>query len=195
MKKLIALALTAIMILGCVSALAEEAVSTVEPIIVKNSEGNYEVSFQLPEGGEVMGQTATENTYMASIKGLNGLNMFLSVYRMEDSGDEDVPPLTYNLENGYDDEKLAEIANTIVPDFDDAEMAYLTTAYGTRLIVVRVNDPESPFAYMFTVWNNYEIGLTLEKVSEEGRFQQINDAQLDEAVAFMSELWMKDKAR
>ncbi len=195
MKKLIALALVAIMALGCVSAFAEEAATAAEPVIVKNSDGNYEVSFQLPENGELVAQLASENSYSASIAGKDGLNMYLSVYKMEESGDADIPEVTFNEENGYTDEVLAKIVDTLFADFDDKEAAYLATAYGTKLVVVRINDQESPFVYMYTIWKNYEIGLTLENVTAEGKFQLITDAQLDEAVAFMSELWMKDKAQ
>ncbi len=195
MKKLITLLLAAAMLLGCVCAFAEETVA--EPLIEKNSEGNYEVSFQVPEGFEVAYSKGEEDVYVATIKSAEGVVLGLSVikYAVNEQGETELGNVTYKEENGYTDEFLKEMAASLYSDtFDDYEVAVKTTAYGTKLIVVRFNDPESPYAYMHTVWNNYEIGLTVANVDANGKYNPVTDEQIDASVAFISELWMSEKA-
>ncbi len=194
MKKLTALLLAAVMLLGCVSAFAEETAAA--PLIEKNTEGNYEVSFQVPEGFEVAFSKGEEDAYAATIKSADGLVMGLSVIRFatDTQTDEELGTATYNEENGYTDEYLKEMAVGLYGEvFDDYEVAVKATAYGTKLIIVRFNDPESPYAYMHTVWNNYEIGLTVANVDASGKYNPVADEQIDTAVAFISELWMAEK--
>lgn len=194
MKKLTALLLAAVMLLGCVSAFAEETAAA--PLIEKNTEGNYEVSFQVPEGFEVAYSKGEEDSYAATLRSTDGLVLGLSVVRFatDAQSDKELGTATYNEENGYTDEYLKEMAADLYGDtFDDYEVAVKATAYGTKLIIARFNDPESPYAYMHTVWNNYEIGLTVANVDADGKYNPVTDEQIDTSVAFISELWMAEK--
>ncbi len=150
----------------------------------------------MPEGFEVAYSKGEEDYYAATLTSSKGLVLGLSVVRVasDAQNEEELGTATYNEENGYTDEFLKEMAASLYGDtFDDYETAVKATAYGTKLIIVRYNDPESPYAYMHTVWNNYEIGLTVANVDENGKYNPVTDEQIDLSVAFISELWMSEK--
>ncbi len=191
MKKLMALLLAAVMILGCAGALAEESGKTLT--IMENKTGSFNVSFQLPEGGTLVSEEVVDNLYSASIALKDGLGMYLSVSRdmVVADIDEETGLTTYNEENGYTDDYLKAMMLEYFADvYDDVETGVKTTAYGTKLAVARLNDPEAPYAYIMTYWQGYEIGMTLINTDENYNFYPITDEQINEAVDFFSELWM-----
>ena len=100
----------------------------------------------------------------------------------------------FNEENGYTDAYMEDMLRDLyADDSDDYDMGVKTTAYGTKLAIVRFNDVTAPGAYVFTVWNDFEIGLTVTSVNEDGTFNGITDEQLEKVVDFISELWMTNK--
>ncbi len=191
MKKLIALLLTAVMVLGCAAALAEETT-------IASADGSFSLSFQLPDGAEmVSGSWINDSTYMANLKTSDGLYLYLSVSAPEANAEEDadIASVTYNEENGYTDEVIKASMEFIAAqdaDAEDYETGVLTTAYGTKLGVIRFSG-EAPSAYIMTVWHDYEVGLTLACVDETGAYQPITDEALQKVVDFVSELWMTEK--
>ena len=193
MKKLIALLLTAVMALGCAAAYAESV------NVIESSDGQFKISFQLPEGTELLsGEWEADGIlYQANLKGQNGLYFYLAVAApdADESGDdEETAPVTYNEENGYTDEYIKSMLDELyADDSDNYDTGVRTTAYGSKLAVVRFNDPESPFAYIFTTWNSYEVGVTVTCVNENGTFAQITDDQVEKVVNFLSEVWMNEK--
>ncbi len=193
MKKLMAMLLAAVMALGCAAAFAESAATKIE-----SADGQFAISFELPEGTELLSGAwdAEGKMYQANLKGRDGLYFYLAVAAPEtsaESDEEETVPVTYNEDNGYTDDYLKSMLNELFgDDFDNIQTAVHTTAYGTKLAVVRNNDPEGPFAYIFTVWNGYEIGVTVDN-SSDCTLKPITDEQINAVVNFLSEAWMNVK--
>ena len=196
MKKLIALLLAAMMLCGC-AAIAEEATAT---DVVTTADGNFQLSYQIPEGVKLIsGEWVDETMYMANLEGPDGLYFYFSVAvpTPDENAEsaEETAPVTFNEENGYTDEYLKQMMTELYSDdYDSFDTGVKTTAYGTKLAVVRFNDPDSPSAYVFSIWNGYEVGLTLVSVGADGTYNAITEDQLNKVVDFVSEVWMFEKA-
>lgn len=192
MKKLIALLLAAMMMLGCTAALAEATTITSE-------DGSFSLSFQLPENAKLIsGSWVDDNNYMANLMTDDGLFFFLAVSapvpEEEEENEEQLGPVTFSEENGFTDVFMEEMLKELFSDDSDAlEIGVKTTAHGTKLGIIRMNDESAPSAYIFTIWNGYEVGLTVVAGDDNG-YTQITDEQLDKVVDFVSELWMNNKA-
>ena len=110
MKKLIALLLTLALALGCAAAFGEAAVSTVTSV-----DGSFSISFQLPEGTELLSGAWDEagDLYQANLKGQNGLFYYLAVAApVAAEGEEgETTPVTFNEDNSI------SIALHIVVDY------------------------------------------------------------------------------
>lgn len=193
MKKLIALLMTAILALGCAAALAEEGTTTIE-----SADGAFSISFQLPEDVRLLsGNWVDDSIYMANLAGADGLYFYLSVAAPLQDAEEDAEetaPVTFNEENGYTDEFLKDMIDDLYADDGVSyDKGVQTTAHGTKLAVVRFNDPESPSVYIFSKWQGYEIGVTVALLNDDGIYQPINDDQVQKVVDFLSEVWMNTK--
>ncbi len=192
-KKTLALLLAAMMLLGC-AALAEEAAG--EEHIIQSGDGQFSVTFLLPPASEVIsGEWLSPSLYLSNIRSSNGLYICLTVSDLngaeESAAGDDTSPVTYNEANGFTDEYLLQMIDELyADDFTGYEKSVAVTAYGTKLAVMRVNDPGYPYAYLFTIWNNYEIGLSLFHVDKNGRYQPVTDDQITQVVNFTSELWI-----
>ena len=188
MKKGIALLMTAVMALCCFTAFAETAANTIE-----SSDGVFSISFQLPEEAKLLSGEWTEDgsLYQANIQGSDGLFFYLAVAAPAAEEFEETSPVTYNEENGYTDEFLKSMVKELyADDSENFDIGVRTTAYGTKLAVVRFNDPEAPSAYVFSVWKGYEVGLTVISLDENSNARQITDDQVQKVVDFLSEVWM-----
>ena len=189
MKKLISLLLAAILLMACSVSLADNSSTLTTQI--GNMEKKFNVSFQLPEGAQVLYEGWTEGSlYQANIELKPGEFLYMSVDGTEAT--EDGSGLTYSEAKGYTDEKMLALIDTLYADgeYEDFEKRVVTTTYGTKIALIRVNDEEEPMAYAWSMWNGFEIGLTLTNVTDDGEFQPITDAQVDNMVAFCSEVWM-----
>ena len=101
MKKLIAMLLAAVMVLGCSACFAEGAAATT----VESADGSFRISMQLPEGTEMLSGDWNEDgkLYQANIKGSDGLYYYMAVAAPEATGEnvDDVSYVTYTDEFGY----------------------------------------------------------------------------------------------
>ena len=191
MKKLMAILLAAMLALGCAAAAAEESVTT-----IKSADGSFQISFQLPEGGELLyGEWVSDDLYCANIKGNDGLYFYLAVaapIAAEGEDDEETEPVTFSEEYGYTDEFIKEMLNELyADDAESYDTGVETTAYGTKLAVVRVNDPEDLHAYIFSTWKGYEVGVTAVCMDEDGTYKPVTDDMVQRIVDFLSEVWME----
>ncbi len=192
MKKLIALMIALMMAAGCAFAAAENSETR-----ISSSDGAFSISFQLPEGVTMISGdwTADGTLYQANLQGRDGLYFYLAVAApvpAEDEDAEEIAPVTYNEENGYTDEfmksMLAELFDDHAEYFD---IDVLTTAYGTKLGIIRINDEEAPSTYIMSVWQGYEIGVTVMNVdATTGEYRAVTDEQVQRVVDFLSEVWM-----
>ena len=107
---------------------------------------------------------------------------------------DDVSYVTFTEEFGYTDEYLKNMIDELYSDdSNNYDKGVSTTAYGTKLAVVRFNDPEAPYAYLFTMWEGYEIGVTFMNVDSDGTYRAVTDDQVQRVVDFLSEVWMDNK--
>ena len=191
MKKLIAMLITFTLALGCAAACGEGTVST-----VSSMDGAFSISFQLPEGTELLSGEWNEagDLYQAYLKGKDGLSFYLAVASPADPEEDEgeTAPVTFNEDNGYTDEYIRSLIDDLYADEGNYDAGVRTTAHGTKLAVVRFNDPEAPLAYIFSVWNDYEIGVTVTSMADDGTYRQITDDQVQELVDFLSEVWMNN---
>lgn len=191
-RKTFAFLLAALMLCGCAAAAGNAAG---EEYIIQSGEGDFVLSFQLPENAELIsGEWLSPSFYTANIRSSAGLYIYLSVAGPDTKSPEtaeDTSPITYNDANGFTDEYLKEMVDEL---FSDDYAAYDTsiavTAYGTKLAVVRFNDAASPYVYIFTIWQNYEIGLSIFSVDNAGNPLPVTDEQISQIVNFVSELWV-----
>lgn len=187
MKKLISLILAVMMLAAVSVSFAENSLTNQ----IGDGEKKFNVTFQLPEGATVLSEGWTEGMlYQANIQLKENEYLYMSIDGSEAS--EDGSALTYNEANGWTDDKMLELIDNLFGDgeYEDYEKRVVSTAYGTKIAMIRVNDEEEPMAYAWTRWNGFEIGLTLTNVGEDGDFAPVTDEQIENMVAFASEVWM-----
>ncbi len=186
MKKCVSLILAGIMLMLCAAGLAENAVST--QIV---SEGKtFNVTFELPEGAKVLSSGWEEgNLFQAHIRVKDGEYLYMAVDGSGAGAEGEAP--TYNEANGYTDEDILSMIDDLYgEEYSSYDKQVVTTAYGTKIAVVRVNDEVAPMAYAWSRWNNFEIGITLVNINAEGEFLKVSDEQIANMTAFASEVWM-----
>ncbi len=191
-KKTFALLLAALMLCGGFAA-AEGTIG--EEYIIQSGEGDFVLTFQLPADAELLsGEWLSSGFYTANIRSSDGLYIYLSVagsVSESREASEDTSPVTYNEANGFTDEYLKGMIDELFSDdYAEYDKDVAVTAYGTKLAVVRFNDAASPYAYIFTVWQDYEIGLSVFSVDSAGNSLPITDEQINRIVKFISELWV-----
>ena len=194
MKKLIAMLLAAVMALGCTACFAEGASATT----IESADGTFKISMQLPENTELLSGDWSEDglLYQANIKGSDNLYYYMAVASPEAESEnaEEESYATYSEEFGYTDDYLKSMIDELfADDSSNYDKGVSTTAYGTKLAVVRFNDSEAPSAYIFTMWKGYEIGVTVVNIDPEGNFRLITDDQVQKVTDFLSEVWMNNK--
>ena len=194
MKKLIAMLLAAVMALGCTACFAEGASATT----IESADGTFKISMQLPENTELLSGDWSEDgmLYQANIKGSDNLYYYMAVAAPETESEdaEEESYDTYSEEFGYTDDYLKSMIDELfADDSSNYDKGVSTTAYGTKLAVVRFNDSEAPSAYIFTMWKGYEIGVTVVNIDPEGNFRPIADDQVQKVTDFLSEVWMNNK--
>ena len=194
MKKLIAMLLAAIMALGCTTCFAEGASAT----IIESADGTFKISMQLPESAELLSGSWSGDgmLYQANIKGSDNLYYYMAVAAPETESEntDEVSYVTYSEEFGFTDDYLKGMIDELFADDSDSyDKGVSTTAYGTKLAVIRFNDTEAPSAYIFTMWKGYEIGVTVMNVDSDGNFRPITDDQVQRVTDFLSEVWMNNK--
>ena len=181
MKKLIALALSLALLLGCVSALAETEQKTLQATIDMN--GVFALKCYLPEGYVVQNAGMTGGTYVASISHATDSSkpaMMLSIAFDELLADID-------RLNDLDDEALAKIAATFAEE-DDIEVTYSETHLGTKMMVVKDMTDTTDYVDFFTIYKGYEMEFVLVKDLTGESGSSLTDEEIEMAVQFLSDL-------
>ena len=169
MKKITALALSLIMILCAVSALAEVAEKTEMGIL--NVGKAFRIQSNMPEGYEYMPVTSTD------------LNMVGIL-----SAGEGKPAVTVSIaynEEYADVERFNDVDEGIVEEIRDSfrevdeEVVFedLQTAYGTRLLKVTVDG----FVDIYTIYKSYELEFVMTG-------DALTDADVQMLVDFISDM-------
>lgn len=194
MKKMISVLLAALMVLGCASAFAQT---------YTNTDGPFPISFDAPEGMEVISQEWSEYAgtpiFQASVKGSDDLSYYFAISGPDTSEEnEDLAGnVTFKEEEGFTDEYLKDMVKATYGDeFDDINIGFETTEHGTKLVVIRIDDAEAPLAMFYTVYKGYEFSLTaISGDPLNGEFKPLTDEQIEKVVAFISDIWMGVEAK
>ena len=173
MKKIIAVMLCAVMLLGCASALAEAAnIGTV------NVNGAFEVRGVLPEG-YTMETSEMENGGLVSvITSEDPAKPMLYLSIMFDDMYADVEKL-----NDLDDNAIAYLESTF--DEYDVDISYTETAHGTKLLVAKELNGE--FADVYTIYEGYEFEFVLVPTLEGGA-DSLTEEQIQLVIEFLGNL-------
>jgi hypothetical protein len=177
MKKIVALALSLMMLLGCVSAFAETAEK--ETITMM---GAFNITYdKLPEGYTLNVMTDTEMDYVASITAEDAskpkilLTMAFSdewdgVNTLADATEEDIAALKQDF---YD-----------VTELDDGDIIFedQQTGMGTPVLVARAVD--NAFAAVYTIYMSHEIEVDIfPGDAEEGG---VKDEDIQNMLSFLT---------
>ncbi len=71
---------------------------------------------------------------------------------------------------------------------EHVEAGETITSHGTRVLVYKVLDPEEARYEMYTIYKGYQIGMLV----LPGGSGELNNAQLDWAIGFLSEVWIDE---
>ncbi len=167
MKKIIALALSLMLILCATTVLAEEKTEL-------GSVEAFSIQSIVPEG------------YTFSLVMSNGLGLIGIL-----TGEEGKPTITVSVAfseeyagverfNDVDEETVQEIKDSFL-DMDDVVFEDLETAYGTRLL--KATAPEKHFIDIYTIYKSYELEFVLTPGAEP-----LSDADVQMLVDFISDI-------
>ena len=176
MKKIIALALSLMLLLGCVSALAEAAdkqtitmlgafTITTDKLpegytlnVVKNSEMEYEALIASPEAGK---------PYYVLL--MNFSDEWADVDSLANATEEDMAAVKDSF---YE-----------VTEMDDGDITFEDgkTREGTPLLIARTVD--GSFGAVYAIYNSHEIEVDIYHAEEN---EPVTDAEIDAVVAFLT---------
>ena len=172
MRKIIALLLSLMLILGTAAALADEAAEKTRLGSLKVGDA-FIIQSIIPEGYKYKHITESD---------LNILGMLV--------GEEGAPAVTVSIAyneayegidrfNDVDDETVEYIKNSFL-EMDDVTFEDLETAYGTRLLkIVRAN---KSFVDIYTIYKGYELEFIMTAQGE------VQDADIQMLVDFISDM-------
>ena len=173
MKKILSLALSLMLVLCAVSALAETAEATV---LVANE--TFIIQANLPEGITIKPISGEENGTAA-------------VFEMAAGEDKPViyASVAYNEEyaeverlNDVDEETMQEIRDSFLDAFPDAVFEDLESAYGTRLL--KVTSASAGVVDIYTNYKSYE----LEFLMTPAKGKELTEDDVKILVQFISDI-------
>ncbi len=177
MKKLSALLLCLMLVLCCTFAVAESAKKEDYTVVTVN--GAFNIRGITPEGYRLEDTQSVDTDIWAVF------------------GSEDPSKPSFSLVISF----LEEYANVErLNDLSEAEMYALVdddpslnekidimeTDYGTKVMILRSDDPSFDFACFVTLYKGYEVGLNV--FGADNGTQPLTDAQITQAMKFLSDL-------
>lgn len=174
MKKLIAICLSVMMLLGMTGAMAEDASS-----IELTEEIN--IQLELPEGYIVEKVRQDSALYAAITTEEEGKPQFLFSIAYADLVDGPTP--------GELTEEDIELAKQMVSiDFANPTFDVNATGEGTKFLVINENDAESDYVQMITNYQGYFVQMYI--VSVEG--MDVTDADIDLALEILTSIQVEN---
>ena len=172
MKKIIALTLSLMLILGMAAAAAGETAEKTRLGSLKVGEA-FTIQANIPEDYTFTTITATDLNLVGMLTGGEGApTVYISIaYNDEYTGVERF--------NDVDEEVVQEIKDSFTA-MDDVAFEDLETAYGTRLLKVTTNN--RAFADIYTIYKGYELEFVLTAQGE------VQDEDIRMLVDFISDM-------
>ena len=176
MKRMLSAVLCLILLLGC-SAGAEATQK--EDYIIVSVNGAFNIRGITPEGYKLTDISKSDTTIGAWFNAedqtlpsfvliISFLEEYANIDRLNDLTEEEMKELV-------DDDP------TLNDEFDIVE-----TDYGTKVMILRSNQPEDDFACFVTVYKGYEVGLNM--FPGTGSNGVLTDEQIALAMKFLSDL-------
>ena len=177
MKKTITVLMCILIAFSCVPAAAETMQKEDYTSVTVN--GVFSIRGITPDGYRLADTQNDETTIWATFvpedpskPGFDLVISFLEEYagvdRLNDLTEEEMKDLV------SDDPTLSE------------KIDLMETDYGTKVMILRSNNPMDDFACFVTIYKGYEVALNLFPGSESG--EQLTDEQLAQAMKFLSDL-------
>lgn len=180
MKKIIAILMSFVLLLGCVSGLAEGEEKQSFGTIRVN--GVFTLKGSLPEGYKVVPFELSDDSILTRIISLDPSKPDMMLSIAFDETYSDVERL-----NDLDDEGLAILEKTFTDTDPYADITYEETTQGTRLLVCRTQSEVYDSLDIFSIYKGYfvEFVMTPSQVAAD---QKLTDEQVEGCIAFLSDL-------
>ena len=177
MRKTITLLMCILLALACTAAMAENAGKEDYTVVTVN--GAFSIRGITPEGYRLMDTENDETTIWASFAAddaakpsfdlvISFLEEYAGVERLNDLTEDEMKELV------DDDPTLSE------------KIDIMETDYGTKVMILRSNNPADDFACFVTIYKGYEVALNLFPGYESGA--PLSDGQIAQAMKFLSDL-------
>lgn len=189
MKKLFAILMAAVLLLGCASAVAEGEPQEIEV------NGSFRVTYQVPDGYVVESEFSDDKSIFwatmypkASAEDKTplrtGLNMIVGISYDDTSNGASI--------NDYSDEEIRKNhqAELDAAGYENATFDIVHTNFGTKLIVDRIRDDNSESLVITSLWKGYVINAIAFYANEDDDTLPVTDAQAKTIVDFISNIWM-----
>ena len=164
-------------VLCCAFAAAENAVK--EDYTVVSVNGVFNIRGVTPEGYRLEDIQSSDSIITASFRAEDPEKPYFDLvisFAEEWAGVQrlnDLPP-----------EEMVKVANDDPALSDKIEV--METDFGTKVLILRSNNPSDDFASFVTVYRGYEVGLNL--FPGKGSAEPLTDAQISQAMKFLSDL-------
>jgi hypothetical protein len=177
MKKIIALALCLVMLLGCTAAMAE-AEAEKESLGVLKVIGAFDIKYSpLPNEYKVNVYMQNDMTLIANITTTKAeLPQMGLVIAFNDEWAD-----TERL-NDVSDEDMEAIKDSFFEEYDEVNFDTKETKAGTKLLIAKI--PGGQEAYVYTIYKGYELEMQIIP-DKDG---ELTDEDIDRVVAFLSEM-------
>ncbi len=187
MKKMIAILLCLMMLLSC-AAMAESIPAEKQSMGTIGINGVFELKGAIPEGYKLEVLANENNSLLAQVtSGEAGKPSIVLSIAYNDMY-SDVERL-----NDVDEETLAAIAGTFSEE-DSVEISNMTTAYGTKLFVVKEISDQVDYVDFYTIYKGYEVELFLSHAmftadsGAEAETLPVTEEEIQLAIQFLSDL-------
>ena len=179
MKKLFALLLSLALLLGCCTALAENAPKT--EIGTINMNGAFKLQCSLPENYEIKIASKDDEGMIAVISTEDEIKPMMFMVIEFDETYYDVKRL-----NDMSEDQLQEIIDTFISEGDDVNVTYRETSHGTKLMIAQEADESVDFVSIITIYEGYMIEFDmLTGAAAEGG---LTEEQIQMCIDFLSDL-------
>ncbi|MBQ8074306.1 MAG: hypothetical protein IJ231_11155 [Clostridia bacterium] len=180
MKKWIAVFLSLVLLLGTVSAMAENPEKVNIGTISIN--GTFTLQCGIPEGYTPVPILASPEQVIAVLKAEDPEAPVMMLSVAFDETYSDVMRM-----NDLTEEELDLLEQTYIVDDPNVEITYGETGYGTQLLIARHDTETQDYISFLSIYQGYFIEFVL-TASEEAADKNLTDDQLQMSIAFLTDL-------
>ena len=178
MKKILGILICVMMALGCAFAAAEGVQKEDYTVVPVN--GAFNIRGVTPEGYTMSDYMSDDTSLViwftpedparpSFVISISFLEEYAGVERLNDLSEEEM--------------KAALVADD--PTVSD-DIRIMETDYGTKVMILRSNDPQYDFASFVTLYKGYEVGLNM--FAGEASDGKLTEEQIAQAMKFLSDL-------